>query len=119
MWKKIGHRPVENFSYPCFLSTFYNQTTGEAGIWYLIDENGSYYIRPELPEEFKGFEFEVALHPKHLIERIETGMIAFPYGNLIKYNRFVPTTQPREITLEERPAGKRECGSKNSWKFCG
>jgi hypothetical protein len=35
MWNVIGRKAVENFTYPNFVSTFYDQKTGKARIWFL------------------------------------------------------------------------------------
>jgi hypothetical protein len=35
IWKVIGYMPVEEFAYPKFVSTFFNEKTGEARVWFL------------------------------------------------------------------------------------
>ena len=107
-WNKIGHRPVENFRYPTCIQTNYSQDTGEAGTWYLRDETGTYILGKELPEELKNLEYDVILDPHSVSTRIETGEISFPYGDLIKYNKFTPIEQPRYITKEEKEAFRKE-----------
>lgn len=89
-WKKIGHRSVENFSYPSFISTIWSQETGEAGNWYLRNAMGTYLIGKSLSSEYKHLEFDVVLDPHDVTERIMTGKISFPFGEMIQNNRFDP-----------------------------
>lgn len=93
-WQKIGHRPVENFKYPAFISTIWSQDTGEAGTWYLRDESGTYTLGEELQKELKNLEFDIILDPHDVNTRIETGEITFPFRDLIIHNRFTPIKNP-------------------------
>jgi hypothetical protein len=90
VWKIIGYRPVTNFVHPQFISTLYNQQTGKAGIWFLWDGERDLKIGSALPSEYKGLEFLVVWNPQDIVDRIETGEIPFPYGDLIKNNEFTP-----------------------------
>jgi hypothetical protein len=89
-WKVIGHQPVLNFIHPRFLSNLYDPDTGKAGIWFLWDGERDIRIGPTLPPEYKELEFLVVWTPQLVVNRIETGKIPFPYGDLIKNNKFTP-----------------------------
>lgn len=89
-WRVIGNRPVPNFVHPKFLSTLYDPDTGRAGMWFLWDGEKDIKIGTTLSPEYKEFEFLVIWTPQHVVDRIETGKIPFPYGELIKYNKFTP-----------------------------
>lgn len=93
-WKKIGHRNVENFIYPSFISTIWSETTYEAGIWYLRNGTRTVILGKNLPEEYKCLEFDIILDPHDVNKRIETGKITYPFGELIRYNRFTPIINP-------------------------
>lgn len=101
LYKKIGNRPVENFTYPKFISTNYLDD-GLANIWYLSDDKSTEIIGETLPEQYKSLEYEVVLSPFDVIDRIISGEITFPYGDLIKYNKFTPRHKRRKITKEEK-----------------
>lgn len=101
LYKKIGNRPVENFTYPKFVSTNYFED-GLANIWYLSDDKSTEVVGKTLPEEYKGLEYKVVLSPFDVIDRIITDEISFPYGDLISHNKFTPVAKPREITKEEK-----------------
>lgn len=103
MWKKTGNLPTGSVPYPTFVSTFYRDD-GTARDWWITDGNGSRLIGPELPEKYKKCEFEVVLNPPDVVERIRTGQITFPYGDLIKDNKFTPISKPRMISKEEKEA---------------
>ena len=90
LWKIIGYRPVMNFVHSKFVSTLYNQQTGKAGIWFLWDGGRDIKIGSTLPSEYRGLEFLVVWNPQDIVDRIETGEIPFPYGDLIKNNKFTP-----------------------------
>lgn len=101
LYKKIGNQPVENFTYPKFISTNYLDD-GLANIWYLSDDKSTEIIGETLPEQYKSLEYEVVLSPFDVIDRIISGEITFPYGDLIKYNKFTPRHKRRKITKEEK-----------------
>ena len=90
LWKKIGHIQVNDFEYPNFIATNYNQKTGKASIWFLW--NGEKYIRlgTELPEKYKELEYLMVWSPYDVVDRIETGKYPFPYRDLIEHNEFSP-----------------------------
>ncbi|GIV67076.1 MAG: hypothetical protein KatS3mg047_1469 [Bellilinea sp.] len=90
LWTIIGSRRVENLQYPGFVSTFYNQKTGEATIWYYWDGKQSIRLGPVLPDEYKAKEYLMVWSPYDVMHRIETGEYPFPYKDLILYNRFTP-----------------------------
>ncbi|MHC1783528.1 MAG: Imm26 family immunity protein [Anaerolineaceae bacterium] len=90
MWQKIGKLPVNNFVYPEFVSSYWNDRTGEANSWFIWD--GAVYtkIGPILPEELKNLEYLVVWSPFDIMFRIETGEYPYPYGDLIRCNKFTP-----------------------------
>jgi hypothetical protein len=90
LWIIVGNGPVNNFVHPKFVSTLYDQFTGKARVWFLWDGQRDIRIGAVLPREYKELEFLVVWNPKNVIDRIETGEIPFPYGDLIKYNKFTP-----------------------------
>ena len=90
LWKKIGNKPVENFSYPKFIQSWYSEKNGEVSIWYLVDETGSRPIGSKLPEEHMQLEYFVVWSPFDVVNRIKTGEIPFPYADLINHNKFTP-----------------------------
>lgn len=47
-------------------------------------------IGKELPDEYKTLEFLVVWNPPNVTQRIETGEIPFPFGELIRDNEFTP-----------------------------
>lgn len=50
-WRVIGHQPVINFIHPKFVSTFYDEFTGKANIWFLWDGQKETRIGAFLPED--------------------------------------------------------------------
>jgi hypothetical protein len=86
----VGNQPVSNFAYPGFVSTFYNQSTGEASTWYLWNGNESIRLGRRLPDKYKKKEYLTVWSPYDVAERIETGEYPYPYGDLIKYNKYKP-----------------------------
>ena len=89
-WKKIGSKRVEEVRYPGFISTLYDQKTGEAAIWYYWDGEKSIRLGVELPEEYKTKEYLIVWDPHDVVHRIETGEYPFPYKDLILYNKYNP-----------------------------
>jgi len=93
LWKVVGNRPVKGFKYPGFISTFWNEKTGEAGVWYLWNGTESIRLGYRLPEEYKNLEFGVAWSPYDVADRIETGEYPYPYGDIIRFNKYIPRNQ--------------------------
>jgi hypothetical protein len=90
LWKVVGWIPVEEFVYPNFVSTLYNQKTGKAGIWFLWNGTRDIRIGSKLPEKYKKLEFLIVWSPCDVATRIETGYYPFPYRELIQNNEFTP-----------------------------
>ncbi len=90
MWKVIGNIPVPNFVQPNFVTARYDEQTGEVRRWSLWDGEKFTGIGPELPLEYKDYEFLVVWTPIHVVRRIETGQMPFSYYDLIKNNRYTP-----------------------------
>lgn len=103
LWKVIGHLPIETFVYPNFIRTLYDEKTGKAGTWYLWDGEKNIRIGSRLSDKHKKLEYLIVWSPFDLVERIETGVYPFPYGELIKNNRFEP----------RKPAKDRQIGTLN------
>ena len=90
-WEIIGNQPIENFIYPKFISTLWDQKTGKARIWFLWDGKNETKIGWSLPENFKKYEYRVVWSPFDVVERIEKGgEILNPYKDLIEKNQFTP-----------------------------
>jgi hypothetical protein len=89
-WKIIGQQSISEFVHPKFISTFYDEYSGKARIWFLWDGYKEVKIGPVLPEEYKRLEYLVVWNPPDIVERIETGEVPFPYADLIKNNKFTP-----------------------------
>lgn len=90
LWSVIGKMPVTDFIYPKFISSHWNDKTGEVKNWFLYDGIKFNSIGPFLSEEYKRLEYLVVWSPFDVIYRIETGLIPFPYGEMIKNNKFTP-----------------------------
>jgi len=90
LWPIIGKRPVIDFKYPKFLRSFWNDKTGEVKNWFLFDGVNDFSLGPVLPEEYKSLEYMVVWSPLDVIYRVETGIIPFPFGEMIKNNKFTP-----------------------------
>jgi hypothetical protein len=97
LWPVIGKKPVINFTYPKFISSHWNDKTGEVTNWFLYNGNSFISLGLALPEEYKNLEYLVVWSPFDVIYRIETGIIPFPYGEMIKNNRFAPIVQRKNI----------------------
>ena len=93
LFQKMGFLPVKAFQHPGFISTFYDEKTGKASIWFLWNGEKSIRIGQDLPAEYKEHEYLIVWNPYDVIERIETGYYPFPYQELINHNAF----QPRSI----------------------
>jgi hypothetical protein len=93
MWKVIGHQTVINFVHPKFVSALYDEHTGKVNKWSLWDGVKFVRIGSELPQRYKGFEYLVVWNPTDIVQRIETGEMPFPYGELIRKNEFTPRAQ--------------------------
>jgi hypothetical protein len=90
LWIPIGFNKIKEFIYPGFISTFENEKTGEASIWFYWDGKNSIRIGTQLPEEYKNKEYLMVWDPHDVINRIETGEYPFPYKDLILHNKYVP-----------------------------
>ena len=91
IWRVIGNTPIEGFEYPLFVSTFWDQKTGEAGIWFLWDGEKETRLGKELPDEYKKLEFLIGWGPPHIVQRIEKcGETLFPYKGLLEHNQYKP-----------------------------
>jgi hypothetical protein len=104
MWTVIDRAKVSEFSYPKFIRTLYDEKTGKASVWYLWEGKESIRLGPKLSREYRKLEYLVVWSPFDIVERIETGVYPYPYGDLIKHNRFTPRTEntnPNKST--ERP----------------
>ncbi|PKO15874.1 MAG: hypothetical protein CVU39_10165 [Chloroflexi bacterium HGW-Chloroflexi-10] len=90
LWIVIGKRPVTDFIYPKFISAHWDDKTGEVKSWFLY--NGSNFIKigSFLDEQYKTLEYLVVWSPIDIISRVETGIIPFPYGEMIRNNKFIP-----------------------------
>jgi hypothetical protein len=93
LWIAIGFQEIEQFEYPGFISTFENEKTGEASVWYYWDGEKSIRLGPRLPEEYKNKEYLIVWDPQDVVHRIETGEYPFPYKDLILYNRYTPRSR--------------------------
>jgi hypothetical protein len=96
-WKVIGSLPVDGSSRPKFVSARYNEKTGRPAMWFLWDGEDGVPLGEVLPEQHRGLEYRVVWSPADIVERIETGKVPFPYGDLVRDNAFVPR-------VEEKPA---------------
>lgn len=93
LWYIVGKKMVKDFIYPKFISTFWNDKTGEVTNWFLYDGVNWIRIGPFLPDEYKSLEYLVVWSPYDVIDRVETGIIPFPYGEMIRNNKFTPSAQ--------------------------
>ena len=90
MWSIIGRKAVESFTYPNFVSTFFDDKTGKARLWFLWDGEKSVPLGTQLPDEYKKFEYLLVWNPPDVVKRIETGEYVFPFRELIQNNQFTP-----------------------------
>ncbi len=90
LWNVIGNFPVKDFKYHPFVSTLFDQKTGEARIWFLWDGEKSIKLGYQLTASQKQLEYLTVWNPPNLMKRIETGEYPFPYGDLIQNNKFIP-----------------------------
>lgn len=90
LWVSIGFNKVKQFEYPGFVSTFENERTGEASIWYYWDGVNSIRLGLVLPNEYKSKEYLMVWDPHDVVHRIETGEYPFPYKDLILNNKYTP-----------------------------
>jgi len=93
MWRVIGRKAVENFVYPNFVSTFFDDKTGKARLWFLWDGEKSVPLGTKLPDKYKKLEFLLVWDPSDVVKRIETGEYVFPFRELILHNEFIPRQQ--------------------------
>ncbi|OGO35715.1 MAG: hypothetical protein A2W35_01910 [Chloroflexi bacterium RBG_16_57_11] len=90
MWKIIGRKAIKGFVYPNFVSTFFDDRTGKAGVWFLWNGKESIRLGSRLPDEYKKLEYLMVWSPQDVVKRIETGEYPFPYRELIQNNKFQP-----------------------------
>jgi len=95
MWRIIGKFPINDFVYPKFVNSDWNQKSGKAIMWYVWDGEKDTKIGPFLPDELKNLEFLVVWSPYDVVYRIETGEYPSPYGDLIKFNKFSPRREDK------------------------
>ncbi len=93
MWIVVGNEPVSDFVQPRFVSTLYDQRTGNARIWFLWDGEKTTRIGSVLPSKYKELEFLIVWNPSNVVKRIKSGEMPFPYRDLIKHNRYTPRTK--------------------------
>ena len=96
-WKIIGNSSPILTNHPLFVSTEWTKN-GKATYWYLWDGEREIKIGKELPDEYKTLEFLVVWNPPNVTRRIETGEIPFPYGEIIKNNKFTPLADEKKST---------------------
>jgi hypothetical protein len=89
-WKVIGKLPITQSEHPRFVTTFYDERTGEARKWFLWDGTEEKFLGTFVPEIYRSLEFLIVWSPADIARRIETKQDPFPYSDLIKYNRFTP-----------------------------
>lgn len=90
LWRTIGKIPVVNFIYPLFVTSFYDEKSGEAYRWFLWDGEKYLDVGKRLPNKYKKLEYLIVWSPYDVITRIETGEYPYPYGDLIRKNKFIP-----------------------------
>lgn len=90
-WQVIGRKAVANFTYPKFISCYFNEITGEAYRWFLWDGYKYLNIGSKLEEQYKQLEFLIIWNDQSIAHRIISGSYPYPFGDLIKYNRFNPS----------------------------
>ncbi len=90
LWQVVDNFAVENFVYPKFISAYYDERTGKVIKWFLWDGSNYIPIGPRLNEEQKQLEYLVVWSPYDITYRIETGKYPYPYGELIRNNKFTP-----------------------------
>lgn len=90
IWSVVGNKAVILKEHPRFITTNWNEKTGEAGIWVIWNGESYSNIGPVLPNAVKRYEFLVIWPPQMITKRIETGKVPFPFGELIRDNKFTP-----------------------------
>jgi hypothetical protein len=90
MWKKVGKTPVIMEQTPQFISSLWNDKTGEVYSWSLWDGDKFTALGKDLPEKYKNYEYLVVWDPSDIVWRIETNEIPFPFGEMIKFGKFTP-----------------------------
>jgi hypothetical protein len=100
LWPVIGKRKITDFKYPNFLRAYWNEKTGEVKNWFLFDGVNTFSLGSVLPEEYKNLEYLVVWSPFDVIYRIETGTIPFPYGEMIRDNKFIPIAQNKKSNAD-------------------
>lgn len=77
LWRIVGYLPVENFTYPGFLSAHWSGEPLVVNRWFFWD--GTHYISlgKKLPEEYKKYEYIGGYAAQDIAKRIETGEESF------------------------------------------
>ncbi len=100
LWSVVGKKPITEFRYPKFLRSHWNDKTGVVRNWFLFDGVNTFSLGPVLPEEYKKLEYLVVWSPYDVIYRIETGKIPFPFGEMIRNNKFTPLAGEKKSISE-------------------
>lgn len=90
LWRVVGKKMVKDFIYPKFISSYWNDKTGEVKNWFLFDGNDFIQLGHILPDQYKLLEYMVVWSPYDIVYRIETGIIPFPFGEMIRDNKYTP-----------------------------
>jgi hypothetical protein len=90
LWQKIGKLPVGDYSETKFVSSWWNDKTGEVYDWSLWDGTQFIGLGKKLPEQYKRLEYCIVWDPNNIVWRIENNEIPYPYGELIKFGSFTP-----------------------------
>ncbi len=93
IWTVIGKKVIDNFTYPNFVSAYYDEYTGKANKWFIWNGDKFINIGTNLTDEYKKLEYLIAWNPKDVVNRIETGEYIFPFRELILFNKFTPKKQ--------------------------
>lgn len=71
LWRVIGFISVDKFTYPGFVSAYYDETTGKAHMWFLWDGEKSIKLGKDLPKKYQTLEYLQVWEPHNLMRRIE------------------------------------------------
>jgi len=89
-WRLAGSLPLGEVERPKFVSARYSDKTGVVFAWFLWEASVGTALGPVLPQAQRGLEYRVLWSPADIVERIQTGQVPFPYGDLLRDNTFVP-----------------------------
>lgn len=95
IWQVVGKKPVIDFVYPKFISPVWADKTGVVINWFLYDGQSWFKLGPILPVENKELELLIVWHPNHIVDRLETGNLPYPYDEIIANNKFTPGSKGR------------------------